>query len=64
MDITICTGLYYSFLVLIYDIKICNSTNAIVTSGGAHFLFSNNGDILVIMELSNQDEKGIWNLFS
>ena len=45
-------------------LMICNSTNAVVTSGSVHFLFSNNGFILFIMELSNQDEKQIWDLFS
>ena len=64
MDITICIGLYLVSLCSFMILMICNSTNAVVTSGGVHFLFSSNGYILFIMELSNQDEKGIWDLFS
>ena len=52
-------------LVFLCSLILCNSiTDAVVTSSGTYFLFGNNGFIMFILDLSDEDEKGIWDLFS
>ena len=51
-------------LIFLCSLMLWNSiTDAVVTSGGMYFLFGNNNEIMFILELSNEDEKGIWDLF-
>ena len=51
--------------VFLCSLMLCNSiTAAVVTPGGIYFLFGNNGYIMFILELSNKDEKGIYDIFS
>ena len=52
-------------LVFLCSLMICNSTtDEIFASCIVYFLFMKNGYIMFILELSNQDEKGIWDHFS
>ena len=52
-------------LVFLCSLIICNSTtDEIFALCIVYFLFMKNGYIMFILELSNQDEKGIWDLFS
>ena len=52
-------------LVFLCSLMICNSTtDEIFASHSVYFLFMKNGHIIFILELSNQNEKGISDLFS
>ena len=52
-------------LIFLCSLMICNSTtDENFASYSVYFLFIKNDYIMFILELSNQDEKGIWDLFS
>ena len=52
-------------LIFLGSLMICNSTtNEFFASCSVYFLFMKYGYIMFVWELSNQDEKEIWDLFS
>ena len=64
------TQLTYLFLldytsIFLCSLMTCNSTtDESFASYNVYFLFIKNCHIMFILELSNQSEKGIWDLFS